>query len=245
MPGSPDNSEHQCRPEGIETTLQPRKRETAPAHLLKQSNDDDHREQSYTDPQPICVGPTFGAGAPVATVSAAATAAKPKGPSSAMTYQIGYTRQLHLYELSGAHHTLGYFDGVNLALRWLRSASQTRTDHRRHSLDEYIAVMEASTPSRKYGPADQPLQIWVFSDVGSAAPKLTTRVGPNWALREPRPRRATCTRAGALTPRSVFFDEEAAACRRPAKAISAGLIPVGRTDATDGQGATVDYARAS
>src|SRR5215213_554443 len=90
----------------------------------------------------------FGAGAPVATVSAAATAAKPKGPSSAMTYQIGYTRQLHLYELSGAHHTLGYFDGVNLALRWLRSASQTRTDHRRHSLDEYIAVMEASTPSR-------------------------------------------------------------------------------------------------
>ena len=187
----------------------------------------------------------FGAGAPVATVSAAATAAKPKGPSSAMTYQIGYTRQLHLYELSGAHHTLGYFDGVNLALRWLRSASQTRTDHRRHSLDEYIAVMEASTPSRKYGPADQPLQIWVFSDVGSAAPKLTTRVGPNWALREPRPRRATCTRAGALTPRSVFFDEEAAACRRPAKAISAGLIPVGRTDATDGQGATVDYARAS
>src|SRR5829696_4649860 len=79
MPGSPDNSEHQCRPEGIETTLQPRKRETAPAHLLKQSNDDDRREQSYTDPQPICVGPTFGAGAPVATVSAAATAAKPKG----------------------------------------------------------------------------------------------------------------------------------------------------------------------
>jgi hypothetical protein len=84
----------------------------------------------------------FGAGAPFATVSAAATAAKPKGPSSAMTYQIGYRRQLHLYELSGAHHTLGYFDGVNLALHCvgLWSASQTRTDHRRHSLDEYIAV---------------------------------------------------------------------------------------------------------
>src|SRR5215217_8220711 len=57
MPGSPDNSEHQCRPEGIETTLQPRKREIAPAHLLKQSNDDDRREQSYADPQPISVGP--------------------------------------------------------------------------------------------------------------------------------------------------------------------------------------------
>src|SRR5215212_6742458 len=56
MPGSPDNSEHKCRPESIETTLQPRKRETAPADLLKQSNDDDRREQSYADPQPVWVG---------------------------------------------------------------------------------------------------------------------------------------------------------------------------------------------
>jgi hypothetical protein len=31
------------------------KRETAPAHLLKQSNDEDRREQSYTNAQPVCV----------------------------------------------------------------------------------------------------------------------------------------------------------------------------------------------
>jgi hypothetical protein len=103
--------------------------------------------------------------------------------------------------------------------------------------------MEASTPSsQKYGPADQPLQIWALHDVGSAAPKLATRGGPNRAIREPRPRRATCTDAGALTPRSVFVDDGEAACRRPGKAISGDLIPVGRTDATEGPRATVGYA---
>ena len=106
--------------------------------------------------------------------------------------------------------------------------------------------MEASTPSsQKYGPADQPLQIWALRDVGSAAPKLATRGGPNRALREPRPRRATCTDAVALTPRSVFVDDEDAADRRPTKATSADLIPVGRTDATEGPRATVDYAHPS
>jgi len=106
--------------------------------------------------------------------------------------------------------------------------------------------MEASTPSsQKYGPADQPLQIWALHDVGSAAAKLATRGGPNRAIREPRPRRATCTDAGALTPRSVFVDDEEAADRRPAKATSADLIPVGRTEATVGPRATVDYARPS
>ena len=106
--------------------------------------------------------------------------------------------------------------------------------------------MEASTPSsQKYGPADQPLQIWALHDVGSAAPKLATRGGPNRAIREPRPRRATCTDAGALTPRSIFVDDEEAADRRPAKATSADLIPVGRTDASEGPRATVDYARPS
>ena len=106
--------------------------------------------------------------------------------------------------------------------------------------------MEASTPSsQKYGPADQPLQIWALHDVGSAAPKLATRGGPNRAIREPRSRRATCTDAGALTPRSVFVDDEEAADRRPAKATSADLVPVGRTEATEGPRATVDYARPS
>ena len=106
--------------------------------------------------------------------------------------------------------------------------------------------MEASTPSsQKYGPADQPLQIWALHDVGSAAAKLATRGGPNRAIREPRPRRATCTDAGALTARSVFVDDEEAADRRPAKATSADLIPVGRTEATVGPRATVDYARPS
>ena len=106
--------------------------------------------------------------------------------------------------------------------------------------------MEASTPSsQKYGPADQPLQIWARHDVGSAAPKLATRGGPNRTIREPRRRRARCTEAGALTPRSVFVDDEDAACRRPAKTTSGDLIPVGRTDATEGPRATVDYARPS
>jgi hypothetical protein len=106
--------------------------------------------------------------------------------------------------------------------------------------------VEGSTPSsQKYGPADQPLQIWVLHDVASAAPKLATRGGPNRAIGEPRPRRATCTDAGALTPRSVFVDDEEAADRRPAKATSADLIPVGRTDATERPRATVDYARPS
>src|SRR6188508_881081 len=104
--------------------------------------------------------------------------------------------------------------------------------------------MEASTPSsQKYGPADQPLQIWALH--GSAAQKLATGGGPNRAIREPRPRRATCTDAGALTPRSVFVDDEEAADRRPAKATSADLLAVGRTDATEGPRATVDYARSS
>jgi hypothetical protein len=106
--------------------------------------------------------------------------------------------------------------------------------------------MEASTPSsQKHGPADQPLQIWALHDVGSAAPKLATRGGPNRAMREPRPRRATCTDAGALTARSVFVVDEEAADRRPAKAASADLIPVARTEATEGPRATVDYARRS
>ena len=106
--------------------------------------------------------------------------------------------------------------------------------------------MEASTPSsQKYGPADQPRQIWALHDVGSAAPKLATRGGPNRAVGEPRPRRATCTDAGALTARTVFVDDEEAADRRPAKATSADLILVGRTDATEGPRATVDYARPS
>ena len=106
--------------------------------------------------------------------------------------------------------------------------------------------MEASTPSSpKYGPADQPLQIWALHEVGSAAQKLATRGGSNRAIREPRPRRATCTDAGALTPRSVFVDDEDAADWRPAKATSADLISVGRTDATQGPRATVDYARPS
>src|SRR5215211_2628596 len=97
--------------------------------------------------------------------------------------------------------------------------------------------MEASTPStQKYGPADQPLQIWALHDVGSAAAKLATRGGPNRAIREPRPRRASCTGAGDLTPRSVFFDDEEGACRKPAKATAADLILVGRTDATEVQG---------
>src|SRR5215213_1301934 len=56
MPGSPDSAEHQCRPESVETMLQPGKRETAPAHLLEQSNDDDRRDQSYTNAQPVCIG---------------------------------------------------------------------------------------------------------------------------------------------------------------------------------------------
>ena len=111
--------------------------------------------------------------------------------------------------------------------------------------------------SQKYGPADQPLQIRAASrrprtrgrpealdDVRSAAPKRATRGGPNRAIREPRARRATCTDAGALTPRSVFVDD-AAADRRPAKATSADRIPVARTDATEGPRATVDYARPS
>src|SRR6188508_45680 len=103
--------------------------------------------------------------------------------------------------------------------------------------------MEASTPSsKKYGPADQPLQIWALHDVGSAAPKLATGGGPNRTIREPRP---SSTDAGALSPRSVFVDDEEAADRRPAKAISADLIPVGRTDATEGPWATVDHARPS
>jgi hypothetical protein len=106
--------------------------------------------------------------------------------------------------------------------------------------------MEASTPSsQKYGPADQPLQIWALHDVGSAAPELATRGGASRAIREPRPRRATCADVGALTPRSVFVDDEEAADRRPAKATSADLIPVGRTDATEGPRATVNYARPS
>ena len=106
--------------------------------------------------------------------------------------------------------------------------------------------MEASTPSsQKYGPADQPLQISALHDVGSVAPKLATRGGPNRAIREPRPRRATCTDAGPLTARSVFVDDEEPADRRPAKATSADLIPLGRTDATEGPRATVDYARSS
>ena len=106
--------------------------------------------------------------------------------------------------------------------------------------------MEASTPSsQKYGPADQPLQIWALHEVGSAAQKLASRGGSNRAIREPRPRRATCTDAGALTPRSVFVDDEDAADWRPAKATSADLISVGRTDATQGPRATVDYARPS
>jgi predicted RNase H-like nuclease len=51
--------------------------------------------------------------------------------------------------------------------------------------------------ARNNGSADQPLQIWALRDVGSAAPKLATRAGPNRALREPRPTRATCTGADA------------------------------------------------
>src|SRR5829696_8065474 len=97
-------------------------------------------------------------------------------------------------------------------------------------MDGDVHVIQAG----KYGPADQPLQIWALRDVGSAAPKLTTRGGPNRALRELRPRRAACTGAAALTPRSVFFNDEEAACRRPAKATSADLIPLGRRDATEG-----------
>ena len=50
---------------------------------------------------------------------------------------------------------------------------------------------------------------------------------------------------GALTPRSVFVDDEEAADRRPAKATSADLIPLGRRDATGGARAAVDYARRS
>jgi hypothetical protein len=106
--------------------------------------------------------------------------------------------------------------------------------------------MEASTPSsQKYSPTDQPLQIWACHDVGSAAQELATTGGPNRAIREPRPRRATCTDAGVLTPGSVFVDDEDAADRRPAKATSADLISVGRTDATERPRATVDYARPS
>jgi hypothetical protein len=106
--------------------------------------------------------------------------------------------------------------------------------------------MEASTPSsQKSGPADKPLQIWALHDVGSAAQMLATGGGPNRAIREPRPRRATCTNAAALTPRSVFVEEEDAADRRPPKATSADLIPVGRTNGTEGPRATVDYARRS
>jgi hypothetical protein len=88
---------------------------------------------------------------------------------------------------------------------------------------------------------------WMEASTASsqAAQKLATRGGPNRALPEPRPRRATCTDAGALTPRSVFVDDEDAADRRPAKVTSADLIPVGRTDATEGPRATVDYARPS
>src|SRR5215203_7337735 len=108
-------------------------------------------------------------------------------------------------------------------------------------MDGDVHVIQAG----KYGPADQPLQIWALRDVGSAAPKLATRGGPNRAIREPRPRRASCTGAGDLTPRSVFFDDEEGACRRPTKATAADLIPVGRTDATEGPRATVDYARPS
>jgi hypothetical protein len=106
--------------------------------------------------------------------------------------------------------------------------------------------MEASTPSsQNMAPADQPLQIWALHDVGSAASKLAARGGPSRAIREPRPRRATRTVAGALTPRSVFADDDGAASRRPAKATSGDLIAVGRTDATDDPRATVDYARPS
>ena len=106
--------------------------------------------------------------------------------------------------------------------------------------------MEASTPSsQKYGRADQPLQNWTLHDVGSAAQKLATRGVPKRAIHEPRLGRATCTDAGALTPRTVFVDDEDAADRRPAKVTSADLIPVGRTEATEGPRATVDFARPS
>jgi hypothetical protein len=105
--------------------------------------------------------------------------------------------------------------------------------------------MEVSTPSsQKYGLLTSRCR-WALHDVGSAAPKLATGGGPNRAIREPRPRRATCTDACALTPRSAFVDYGEAADRRPAKAASADLIPVGRTDATVGPRATVDYARPS
>jgi hypothetical protein len=106
--------------------------------------------------------------------------------------------------------------------------------------------MQASTPSRqKYGRADQPLQIWALQDVGSAAAKLATGGGPNRAIPEPRPSRAACTDAGAVRPPNVFVDDEQAADRRPAKATSAELVVVGRTDVTEGPRATVDYARPS
>lgn len=106
--------------------------------------------------------------------------------------------------------------------------------------------MEASMPSsQKYGPADQLLQILGPSRCVISRSQARDQGGPNWAIREPRPSRATCTDAGALTPRSVFVDHEDAADRRPAEATSADLIPVGRTDATEGPRATVDYARPS
>src|SRR5512133_3804429 len=124
-----------------------------------------------------------------------------------------------------------------------------RTHHRRDSWTNTTITsrwMEASTPSsQKSGPADQPLQIWALHEVGSAAQMLATGGGPNRAIREPRPRRATCADAAALTRRSVFVDDEDAADRRPPKATSADLIPVGRTNATEGPRATVDYARPS
>src|SRR5215207_2727881 len=64
--------------------------------------------------------------------------------------------------------------------------------------DEYIAGWRRPRhQARNNGSADQPLQIWALRDVGSAARKLATRGGPNRALREPRPKRATCTGADA------------------------------------------------
>ena len=65
-----------CGPESIEATLQPGKCETAPAHLLEKTDDDQRRQEGAASSAQVCVrAAPLRHRRPVATASAAATAA--------------------------------------------------------------------------------------------------------------------------------------------------------------------------